>query len=181
MVICDMGYSLIVVLYAFQDRTWKIADFGLTVQGSSSVAQTTECRRGTSGYRAPELINENTNKFTNKVDIFAVGCIFFELVFRQKAFRDDFHVLRYALDRGEGFAIPETSDVFPDERRREFISQTIQQMIQLNYPKRPKAKELHRLFEIGTTNPLNQLTSTSQPEVRPTQTDDIIVGRDGKP
>jgi len=120
--------SLIIVLYSLKDHTWKIADFGLTVEGSSSIAQTTNYSRGTSGYRAPELLSEGTMsaiRYTNKVDIFAIGCILFELVFRTKAFREDFAVLQYSLTPEEALTIPTASDVCPDEKRRQFISQTI--------------------------------------------------------
>jgi serine/threonine protein kinase len=45
--------------------------------------------RGTNGYRAPEMIQDDI-EFTFKVDIWAFGCIFFEVVSGRKAYKDDF-------------------------------------------------------------------------------------------
>jgi len=144
------------------------------------MAQTTQYSRGTSGYRAPELITEITNRYTNKVDIFAVGCIFFELVFRTKAFRDDFAVRQYALASGERLVIPATSDACPDERRRELISQTIYQMIHIDPLKRPRAHDLCMMFGLEATNLSTQSSSTSLPEMGPPQNYDLRVPEDGK-
>jgi serine/threonine protein kinase len=154
----SLAKSLIIVLYSLKDHAWKIADFGLTVPGSSSVVQTTQYSRGTAGYRAPELITESTSRYTNKVDIFAIGCILFELVFRAKAFRDDFAVQQYALSRGGQLSIPATSDVCPDERRRQFIAHYIHQMIQIDPSKRLRASDLCIVFEIGSDEPFYSTT-----------------------
>jgi serine/threonine protein kinase len=53
--------------------------------------------RGTVGYRAPEPIQYHgfPNKYTNKVDIWALGCILYELVLGKQAFRDDLTVIEY--------------------------------------------------------------------------------------
>jgi serine/threonine protein kinase len=67
---------------------WKIVDFGVTSEATSSRAIPTIHARGTGGYRAPEILNESP-VFTNKVDIWALGCIFFELYTGEKAFHDD--------------------------------------------------------------------------------------------
>ena len=72
-----------------------MTDFGLSAVGTSKYFQSTQYARGTTCYRAPELLAENSG-YTNKVDIFALGCILFELVNRKKAFSDDFSVRRFA-------------------------------------------------------------------------------------
>lgn len=84
------------VLYCYHDQFWKIADFGLASEGTSKKAQTTRYARGTSSYRAPELIREE--KYTNKVDIWAVGCIFYEVLFKEKAFSNDYAISQFAQD-----------------------------------------------------------------------------------
>jgi len=54
--------------------------------------QVTLCGRGTAGYRAPELINnQESTQYSEKVDIWATGCIFYEVLFRTRAFSSDFH------------------------------------------------------------------------------------------
>jgi serine/threonine protein kinase len=46
---------------------------------------------GTPGYRAPELINhEERKEYSEKLDVWAMGCIFYEVLFRERAFRDDY-------------------------------------------------------------------------------------------
>jgi serine/threonine protein kinase len=65
------------VLYSPSQRLWKVADFGMTSDGTSRREVTTKYGRGTTGYRAPELVR--TSQYNNKVDIFAIGYIFFEL------------------------------------------------------------------------------------------------------
>jgi serine/threonine protein kinase len=66
------------------------------MEGTSKRAHTTAFSRGTAGYRAPELLDEDDAKYTNKVDIWAFGCIVHELVFRTKRFVNDLAVSRYA-------------------------------------------------------------------------------------
>jgi serine/threonine protein kinase len=85
------------VLYSSKAGAWKIADFGLTAQGGSQKANTTVYARGTSGYRAPEMIREEHQTFTNKVDIWALGCLLFEVFSGKKAFAGDGAVLEFCL------------------------------------------------------------------------------------
>jgi hypothetical protein len=56
--------------------------------------------RGTESYRAPELIREHP-VFTKKVDIWAVGCIFYEIVTSRKAFHGDWRVREYGLEQAQ--------------------------------------------------------------------------------
>ena len=52
--------KLISVLYSRQEGVWKIGDFGLTMEGTSQRGHTTRYARGTSSYRAPELLRSQT-------------------------------------------------------------------------------------------------------------------------
>lgn len=56
--------------------------------------------RGTGGYRAPELL-VITPAFTKKVDIWALGCILYELLMSQKAFTDDWTVWDHYLSNSK--------------------------------------------------------------------------------
>lgn len=85
---------LTLVLYSSKDSAWKLADFGFTCEGTSSQFQISGLVRGTSGYRAPELLAEPAT-YTNKVDIWAMGCILHELAVARKAFINDQAVLDY--------------------------------------------------------------------------------------
>src|SRR5437879_2079743 len=88
MVSSTSWYALTIVLYSSKDSNWKVADFGLTTTGNSTHDRTTVLRRGSPGYRAPELLRE-VSKYNNKVDIWAMGCIMYELASGQKAFGSD--------------------------------------------------------------------------------------------
>jgi len=141
------------------------------------VAQTTRYGRGTGGYRAPELIDESTCKtrYTNKVDIFALGCIFFELVFGMKSFESDFQVHRYSQNPREKLMPPTTSYVYLDERSQKSVSQTILRMIDVDQSKRPSATQLQKELHYS----LRRSPSTSSPtEVRTPQDHDPVVSED---
>ena len=58
---------------------------------------TTVNSRGTASYRAPELLAPKA-AYTNKVDIWALGCITYELMNAIRAFHDDWAVMRYMSD-----------------------------------------------------------------------------------
>jgi serine/threonine protein kinase len=141
---------LIPVLYSHNDEAWKIADFGLTSEGASIAAQTTDYSRGTPGYRAPELIYDTKyTKYTNKTDIWAIGCIFYELVFKNKAFAGDVAVLDYARDTtysGRLLPLPFEQDTVTDEVRKAFISRIIPQILKIDPFERPRAEELYKRF-----------------------------------
>jgi len=78
------------VLYSSKSQCWKIADFGFTCPGSSSLAYSNSTR-GTDAYRAPELLRGGS-RFSRKSDIWALGCILYEMCMRRKAFRGDWEI-----------------------------------------------------------------------------------------
>ena len=82
------------MLYSSRDARWKLADFGSAAQATSKHLHTTIDYRGTASYRAPELLN--AGRFNNKVDIFALGCIIYEMVTGRQLFAGDFSVLNFA-------------------------------------------------------------------------------------
>ena len=65
---------------------WKLADFGLLSKGTSVGTQKTEYARGTVCYRAPEILAEHERIYNNKVDIWALGCILYELAVHTSRF-----------------------------------------------------------------------------------------------
>lgn len=58
----------------------------------------TKYSRGTSGYRAPELLTDNP-VYNNKVDIWAWGCILYELWMYRKPFSGDWAVREHGLSK----------------------------------------------------------------------------------
>jgi len=124
---------LISVLYCHETKLWKIADFGLTAEATSRLAVTTRFSRGTAGYRAPELLK--TSKFTNKVDIWAFGCIIYELAMGKKAFSDDYAVDSYSDSRS---ALQLSISLVP-ESHRVYLEYCVWEMLERNPEQRPSS------------------------------------------
>jgi tetratricopeptide (TPR) repeat protein len=129
--VCTPSHRVLIsVLYCRQTKLWKIADFGLTAKATSRLAITTLLSRGTAGYRAPELLKHS--KFTNKVDIWALGCIIYELAMGRRAFSDDFAVQSYSNSRSIlQFSIP----LLP-ENHLVYLHDCVREMVVRNPKKR---------------------------------------------
>lgn len=109
----------------------------------------TKYSRGTSSYRAPELLKDGTSTFTNKVDIWAIGCILYELVARKKVFVGDGAIFQYSLEYAsceKNIEIPFATDTLPDEDRRIFVSRMIREMLEIVADKRPRAEDVYKGF-----------------------------------
>jgi serine/threonine protein kinase len=89
------------VLYSRKHSAWKLADFGLTSEATSHNVHTTNNARGAAAYRAPELLLEDKSVYNNKVDIWSVGCILYELAIGAKPFGNDLAVLYHKLSNKE--------------------------------------------------------------------------------
>ena len=98
--------------------------------------------RGTASYRAPELLNESP-VYTRKVDIWALGCILFELSTTKKAFRGDWHVREYAVAK----QTLQFDPIIPLAKGWPFPTyECIHDLLQLDWSQRPKASFiLHRV------------------------------------
>ena len=125
-----------------------MADFGLTSEGTSQSLHHTEFARGTPGYRAPELLQEDEWAYNNKIDIWALGCILHELVIGTKPFATDIAVLEhYRAHSSIEFAIDESFDA---ESRR-VLSEAIHEMLQRDPSLRPSASTLLDRFSMHRT------------------------------
>ena len=98
-----------------------------------------EASRGTPSYRAPELLRDNV--YTTKVDIWAVGCIFYEIVTQQKAFENDWRVRCYAESKSL-LKIPPTHY----RRSSQFFTTMIHETLHWEWGRRPSAQSLHSEF-----------------------------------
>jgi serine/threonine protein kinase len=122
---------------------WKLADFGLSIEGSSQNLPT-KYSSGTPGYRAPELMDSNGNPamYNNKVDIWAMGCILYELATGIRPFQSDWEVLKH---RFSGKNINVVLDSF-DTPSVETITKYIVDMLQVDPADRPSASLLSNEF-----------------------------------
>jgi len=133
------------VLFSAKNCTWKVGDFGLTSEGTSRGVRTTHYARGTSCYRAPELLKEFP-VFSNKVDIFALGCILFELVTGgKKAFQSDFFIHEYRSR--DQLKIPFTEKI--DESSRTEFEGEIYRMLAADRTDRPSSRNLRQKFALN--------------------------------
>jgi serine/threonine protein kinase len=130
------------VLYSRNDQVWKISDFGIASEGNSKSLKTTQYRRETSCYQAPEVLFRGV--FSNKSDIWAVGCILYKLMLGRSAFPSEVAVGGY-LEAGV-LDIPIDVGTLPDERRRLFVSKIILEMLDRQPQMRPRAEELYMKF-----------------------------------
>lgn len=124
------------------DNTWKISDFGLTKEGTSRYAYTTKGAHGTESYRAPELVREQS-VVTQASDIWALGCILYELAYKNKAFPRDFHVFEYI----HGERILEIHSLPGSARVQSYLGELIRRMLELNWWERPSARDVRVALE----------------------------------
>jgi serine/threonine protein kinase len=119
-----------------------IADFGITCHATTDQAVATHYARGTGGYRAPELLTTPA-AFTKKVDIWALGCILYELLRQQKAFADDWGVREYYMTASIKLEIPREDDF---QELSEHETSVLSQLLDRNPLQRPRVSELRPLF-----------------------------------
>jgi serine/threonine protein kinase len=93
---------------------------------------------------------DGENYFTNKADIWALGCILYELVNRKKLFADDYRVYSYSMEYlyfKQALEIHiECNHVLIDQSTKSFLSDIIHEMLQIDTSRRPTAKELYEVF-----------------------------------
>lgn len=126
---------------------WKIADFGATSEGSSNGFFATVYSRGTPSYRAPELLS-CPPFYNNKSDIWALGCILYELATGMKTFSADLDVKLY-VDSGENILLPASKCILSDiqnEDNRTVIESIVQKLLEPKGADRPSANEVQNIF-----------------------------------
>jgi hypothetical protein len=119
---------------------WKIADFGTTVNGTSHHCITTTYSRGTPSYRAPELLSD-TPFYNNKSDIWAVGCILYEVLTGKKAFEDDWSVKQYVSERRIRWIAASGNKWSTDIVTLNILESMVHASLELHHAKRPSAND----------------------------------------
>lgn len=126
--------------------------------------------KGTPSYRGPEGLREQRRTFANSADVWAMGCILFELVFRQKAFRGDWAVREYAVAKTPEFdafnldaSIDYEGQLFIDQRFQLGLEAIIKAILKGEPSDRPRVRNLYHLFSIAKSKSWNkQLPSGEQ-------------------
>jgi serine/threonine protein kinase len=75
-----------------------------------------------------------------KSDIFALGCILYELVFAEKAFLHDYHIFEYTFSKSK----PKLPSFPPelDDRLEAYITQFLLSTLEIDWWRRPPARAL---------------------------------------
>ena len=99
--------------------------------------------KGTTSYRAPEIL-KGQPLFTRKVDIWAIGCIFYELVTGEKAFLSDWKVREYGMSKS-GLNVPNVN--YHYGASSSFFAFRLRETLKKNWSQRPSAQELLGSFQ----------------------------------
>jgi len=131
------------VHFRSRDGTWIVSNFEVACYGPDGL----ESFDGTGvvGYRAPELLSVDVVQpvpYTNKVDIWALGCILFALVMGRDAFFDDFVTLCAKQDGN----LPSVNVSGIDSELQQKLSAASNMMLVLSPDKRASAGDLCDLF-----------------------------------
>jgi serine/threonine protein kinase len=137
---------LILVIFSYIHQRWKIADFGATSEATSKTLATTSKGWGTSIYRGPEIIQYSS--FNTKSDIWAFGCIAFELFTKEKAFQGDWEVMGCA--QSSTSSQKSSKEVFSGnwpsgeaaEVAKEISKSCVDNTLDFRWQKRPTATEI---------------------------------------
>ena len=132
--------NAILVLFSERDGCWKLADFGSAAEATSKSLHTTRDRRGTASYRAPEVLEDFNASYNNKADIFALGCILYEITTGQKLFKSDWAVREYSLK--ENIASPLLWPESPSGTRLWSLGKLDVWMLEVHPVNRPRAKDV---------------------------------------
>lgn len=133
-----------------------MADFGLTTEQSSDTGLNTERARATDAYKAPEL-KPNSN-YNRKVDIWALGCVLYQLVALAPAFNGvaenkiPVHLKRIHDDLLPQALLDKAFDAETSSR----VSSLIREMLDITPSARPEASTLLQKFD-GHRNQLRLL------------------------
>ncbi|KAI9514436.1 hypothetical protein NQZ68_033554 [Dissostichus eleginoides] len=117
------------ILFGLDDKEVKIGDFGLVTRDDDALMDRTE-NRGTRSYMAPEQVGKT---YDRKVDIFALGLIYLELLWKVSSGHERGEVLKNARKQ-----------ILPTNFSRAFQEENliIKKMLHEKPEDRPEASEL---------------------------------------
>jgi len=109
------------------------------MEGFTDIGLTTCYSRGTTSYRAPEIIVNNPReaKFSKKSDVWAFGCVAYEAVFLERLFPHDLDAKSFAIS-GKSVPVPYSRDV--DGLRRDALIWLLQATLHFDPQRRISAE-----------------------------------------
>ena len=122
-------------------NTWKVGDFGITAYATSRRVVPSNLARGTPCYRAPELLTD-TPQYTQRSDIWGLGCILFEHASERAPFTSDWHVQSVKTN---GLPHPDVTS-WPDPLKYH-LTALLSELLNVEWDRRPRAVEAERLFQ----------------------------------
>jgi Protein kinase domain/Ankyrin repeats (many copies)/Ankyrin repeat len=126
------------VLYSRKHTAWKLTDFGLSSEATSRTLRTTNLGRATEIYTAPELMSENP-RYNNKIDIWGMGCVLYELAVGKAAFANSFARFQY-INARKKFKV-DLNGIY-GKQYGAHITRNIISMLRLEPSSRPSAFDL---------------------------------------
>jgi serine/threonine protein kinase len=146
------------VLYSRKDEAWKLCDFGYTTELKSRSNLGTASARGTEGYFPPEFFAPGDVLYDTKVDIWAMGCILFELVMTKRAFESNSAIFEY---RASAVLPTITPDEYFSQQDLEDTTTCVGRMLKIDPSERPTASESIELFLKHLQNSPSPQTETT--------------------
>jgi serine/threonine protein kinase len=154
------------------------------MEGSTEIQKTTCYSRGTPGYRAPELLELSGSQseksvYSKKSDIWALGCIFYELTFSKQLFVSDLSARDWAVS-GRELELP--FEYLPiDQSSATMFEVLLRRMLLLDPIHRPTINNLcEQLHSCAILAPWNQHAPTELvlPGPSPSNSNRLIVAID---
>ena len=123
-------------IFMNKNKIIKIGDFGISTQ----IKKMKFSVKGTPGYMAPELELEN---YDEKVDIYSMGCVFYEIYFLKTFFREEwsFKEGKYIKEMVEGSI-----------RLNDEFMKLIFKMLTKNPKERPNSKSIFEIIKVHFNN-----------------------------
>jgi serine/threonine protein kinase len=131
---------------------WKIGDFGFTANFVSQSTQFSQDARATMYYRAPELLSIPA-RVTRKTDIWALGCIFYEVITDNFAFMQGSTSIKDYIHSGEPLEIP----LLPFEKAEcMFMADLVHDLLAVQPADRPDATSVFDTLAKGPTTSISK-------------------------
>src|SRR5579859_1991793 len=118
---------------------WKLTDFGISSQGTTTAGIATAHFRGTQGYRCPELLQDNAT-YNNKADVWALGVIVADFASGTRACLSDMVMALSYHDSDPKFPI-ELSSSFWAHHFPEFAGD----LLRKNWTERPRISQVCKM------------------------------------